>query len=338
MSQKQNEVQLFKADNPNYNAISQANALTISRYDFNRIEKNALYCIIRQVRHDYVEHQADHYDNLHVKLDKSILYDVMDEKHAGEAFESMKKLRHKDIDIHFDNGSWLTVGFINWAEYNAETNEIDVEVSYQIMPYLVNLASRFTTYSLTVAISLKSKWSQRLYEMCCQYRNSGTFEYTFKQMKEYFMVEDMYKQVRDFKLKILDVAQKELKSKFDNGQCDVWFEYMQTGRGTTSKFSFKVHSVDEEKRKVRQKDGQELDRDTAINYIKAIYSLLYKVFKRKGDEVFIKKAIDYLSYHTDQISEAYDKIDRIANDKSYQTLNDRAAVMRYMFRNDFGVK
>ena len=34
MEQEQKEAQLFKADNPNYNAISQANALTISRYDY----------------------------------------------------------------------------------------------------------------------------------------------------------------------------------------------------------------------------------------------------------------------------------------------------------------
>jgi hypothetical protein len=42
----------------------------------------------------------------------------------------------------------------------------EIQVSHKLMPFLVELSSQYTAYSLHVAMSLKSKWSQRMYELC----------------------------------------------------------------------------------------------------------------------------------------------------------------------------
>jgi plasmid replication initiation protein len=38
----------------------------------------------------------------------------------------------------------------------------EIQVSHKLMPFLVELSSQYTAYSLHVAMSLKSKWSQRM--------------------------------------------------------------------------------------------------------------------------------------------------------------------------------
>ena len=97
------------------------------------------------------------------------------------------------------------------------------------MPYLVALAENFTSYDLTVAISLKSAYSQRFYEYCCQFKNrtNKTFFFSVDDLKKMMMLEDKkgYDNSSNFKTKVLDVAQKELKEAYDNGQSALYFDY-----------------------------------------------------------------------------------------------------------------
>jgi hypothetical protein len=58
-----------------------------------------------------------------------------------------------------DRDDWLTCGFINY------THQKNCEIKFHKLPFLVELSSQYTTYSLHVAMSLKGKWSQRMYEL-----------------------------------------------------------------------------------------------------------------------------------------------------------------------------
>jgi hypothetical protein len=49
----------------------------------------------------------------------------------------------------------LEVGFINWSKKIKGVAE--VQISNVLMPFLVELSSQFTTYSLSVAMSQKAK-------------------------------------------------------------------------------------------------------------------------------------------------------------------------------------
>lgn len=182
-------------------ALCQDNVLTESRYNFNRIEKNCLYKIIEQVRNEYVEGSAKEnggIQNMFVTIQQEVLEQITDKTHKKDAHDALIKLRKRDIEIWKEDGSWFNCGFVNWCEYDANTKSYKVEVSYRIMPYLVELARQYTTYSLTVAITLKSVYSQRFYELCCQYRNRiendglAGFHKTQQQLREMFCLEDKY--------------------------------------------------------------------------------------------------------------------------------------------------
>lgn len=91
--------------------FSQSNALTSSRYDFSKIEKNVIYHIIRKVRHDYVEGtmQRDLFDNMYVYISSADLAQITDEQHTKEARAALRSLRHKDIEMENAAGNWLNV-------------------------------------------------------------------------------------------------------------------------------------------------------------------------------------------------------------------------------------
>ena len=311
--------------------IAQANAITESRYDFNRLEKNALYCIIRQVRRDYIETPNEHtsYSNMRVTMNETILSEIADDTHRRDAKAALINLRHRDITIEDEEGNWLNTGFITMAKYEAKKKQFTVEVSSEIMPYLVDLARKYTVYSLTVAISLKSKWAQRFYELCCQYRNHlengiPTFHKSIEQLRKMFMLEDKYPKLPDFKSRVIDKAQKEIKESYDNGGCDLWFEYGQTGKAENATFKFIIHT--KEATQAQQKQFKEL-REMAYENYRTLLSILHK------DAKFCEKCWHHQDMHPEKIEPLYGKLERIL--KNYPKGADRAKVVRYMLAEDF---
>lgn len=311
--------------------ISQANAITESRYDFNRIEKNTLYCIIREVRKNYVEERVEYegYQNMTVFIDEADLVDIAGKKHKEDAKAALVGLRHRDITIDNEDGGWFNCGFINYAHYIPGNNVYEVEVSKKIMPYLVDLASKYTTYSLTVAMTLKSKWAQRFYELCCQYLNHlekgiPAFQKSVSQLRRMFMLEDKYPKLPDLKKFVIDKAQKELKESYDKGNSDLWFEYNQTGKGEEAEFKFIIHTY--EQTQAQKKQFKEL-REMAYH----IYTTLLSIFPK--DTKFCEKCWRHLDFYPDKIEPLYGKLERIL--KNYPKGKDRAKVTRYMLAEDF---
>ena len=306
--------------------LRQANPLTESRYDFSKIEKNAYYCVVRQVRKDYIEDGKKEFDNMVVEIPESCLEEIADKTHKDDAREALINLRKKDINIDKEDGSWFNCGFINWSKYIAKKRVYQLEVSSQLMPYLVELGKQYTEYSLTVAISLKSKWSQRFYELCCQYKGTKTqsFFKTIEQLRTMFCLENAYKQNQDFKRKVIDVAENELKQAFESGQCDLWFESMKVGRGKETKYTFKIHTKDESKK-------PEENAKLMVQKTKLIYRIMLDNFK--NDPKFSKRVFDWVSFHIERVDEMLSKLERIK--KKYP---QQPAVIRFMLEQDFELK
>ena len=311
--------------------ISQSNALTSSRYDFSPTEKNVLYRIIQRVRHDYVDGTMQHdlWDNQIVRINSADLAQIADADHTARARKALRDLRKKDIEIEDEAGNWLNVGFINYAQYNAKGKFYEVEVSKKIMPHLVELAREFTTYSLTVAISLKSKYSQRFYEWAHQYlgRNAKTFFLDIVPLRQMLKLGDGYKQKRDVKRAVIGVAMKELKTAFDENRSDLWMEYYDEGRGDATRFFFKIHTRDEQE----QQEKQRFDdlRKMAIY----IFSANNRIFKK--DPKFRERIIRALDYSPDKIRPVFDRLTRLEKDEKAA---DMAALWRYILKDEWDIK
>lgn len=314
-------------------ALRQANPLTESRYEFSPTEKNAFYMVIKQVRKNYVEREppCTEFENMRVNITTKDLALIADEDHTKRARTALRALRDKAIEFEDADGNWLYCGFINQARWVAKKQVYEVEVSRDLMPYLVQLASRYTEYSLIVAMSLKGKHSQRFYELCSQYKNRGTFGKTVQQLKEMFMLEDKYPLLPLFKQKVINTAQKELKTFYDKGQCDLWFDYSQEGKGDNAYFTFYVHTKEEEKRKADQKGVPAWD--DLFKQKKAIIIMLQSILK--NDKKYIVRVSKQLDLQTEDITKIYNKLLKLTTDFKGAEL---AKLTRWVLSTDYGIK
>ena len=207
--------------------LSQDNALTTARYKFDLIEKRALYSIIRNIRAQYIENEngrRDLFDDLIITIHEEELKKCGDNTKMQNIYDALKRLRNRDIEINNEK-MWLSIGFVNYVKHIKNKSYFEVQVSKEVLPYYVELAQNFTSYSMTVAIALKSTFTQRFYELCCQYQNKGFFFYAVNALREMFMLENKYPRSFDFKEWVLETPAKELKNLYDAGQCDLYFDF-----------------------------------------------------------------------------------------------------------------
>ena len=240
--------------------LYQSNVLTQARYELSVMEKRAVYLIIKEVRRKFVltdEGQRDLFDDLIIYLNRNEL-DESSNKNGDLMYKSLTQLRKRDITIN-DNDFFLNVGFINYSEHKKGEGKIQIQVSNKILPYLVELSKEYTEYSLTVAISLKSQWSQRFYEYCSQFKNTGGFKVSINDLREKLKIENKYEKYASLKKRVIETAQKELKDLYEKGQCDLYFNYSETkmGRSVTD-LTFKI---------ISRTPGEEILSDEDIDYI-----------------------------------------------------------------------
>ena len=311
--------------------IAQANALTQSRYDFNVIEKRCLYQIIREVRRLYIDSntgQRDLFDNMCLTLTPTMLEGLGDKKQ--QVYDSLVRLRKRDVEIDTKE-VWMNTGYITMAKHDKQTDNYIVEVSKEIIPYLVALAGNHTQYDLTVAITLKSVYSQRFYEYCCQYknRNSKKFFLYVENMRKMMMLEKKYPNGSDFKRYVLDVAQRELKDLYDKGQCDLWFSY-EEDKDTKEKkkvimYWFFVHTKEDENRQV--------DYQSVSECLIRISNILNTFFPR--DKKYIKRVIQEVQLRPDIAMELVEKLDKKVFNYDRK---DIPPIIRYALNEDYGIK
>ena len=308
--------------------LRQGNPLTESRYKFSNYEKNAFYVVVKQVRRDYVEREPPRteFENMRVKIPKSALSEIGDEDHTKEARQALRNLRNKTIEFEDEEGNWLYCGFINQAKYIAKEKVYEVEVSRDLMPYLVELSRHYTEYSLLVAISLKSIYSQRYYELCCQYRNMGKFGKTTNQLRTMFMLEDKYPLLPLFKQYVINAAQKELKAAYDENQCDLWFDYVQDGRGEKAHFEFFVHTRENQRKQKEAADEVLKEYRGTITFLRAII---------KKDPKYIERVSKQLELEIEKVPPIYHKLLELQKDFSGASL---AKMARWILKTDYNIK
>lgn len=309
--------------------ICQTNALTNARYNFTAMEKNVLYVITKKIRENYVDGSMpdanSKWHNFYVFLNPSDFSRIADENHTARAREALVKLRSKTIEIEDNEGNWLCIGFINYAKYLPQRKQYVVEISEEIMPHLVELTRCFTAYSLTVVISLKSKYSQRFYELACQYRTAKSFFVHHVELEKMLKMENVYPRISDFKRNVIDVAIHELIVAYENNRSDLWLVYEQEGRGKESRYRFWIHTKEEEKEQENINDIRKLQI--------VIYNHCKEIFLK--DPKFCERIMQDLNLRPEKIQKLHLKLSKMQQDYKGR---DLAKLLRWILREDFGIE
>jgi len=135
----------------------------------------------------------------------------------------------------------IQLAWLSSAEYEKGTGLVELEFSPKLKPYMLGLKERYTSYKIGNVLSLRSKYSLRLYEILKSnlYKKDVIIE--IEELKKVLRAtEKSYSVYRNVKTRIVLQAQKEFKLKTD---INFTFEEIKTGRKVTS-IKFTINSLD----------------------------------------------------------------------------------------------
>jgi hypothetical protein len=246
-----------------HSKVRWSNFLIQSAMHCTLVEKRAVYCIAEKVKELFVEKNLgvpENWKELYVHLNEEDLRNIGGKKNVPRTYEALKQLGKRFIPVKgtSEKGEPLK-GRIHWIDaffYNSVTKTYDVRISPEILPYMINVTEKFTTIDVGTAMALKSKESQKMYELCCQY--SGNYRYrdhdsvkydniykkrvvviSVEKLRQIFCLDEVkdersgrvekeacYKNFYFIRKNILKKAQEELYSLYKYGDSDVWFDFV----------------------------------------------------------------------------------------------------------------
>lgn len=146
-------------------------------------------------------------------------------------------LMSRIVKIHTNNpkNPWKTIQWLQLAEYDGK-GTLKLMLSNQMQPYILDLCSWFTKYPIKYVLSMNSFYSIRIYELLRMRNNINrnykeqdisNIELKLDLLKQILDCENKFKQIGQFKIKVLEVAVKEINQYTD---MQVSYEYIKESR------------------------------------------------------------------------------------------------------------
>lgn len=288
----------------------QPNIITKARYEYSLWEKRIIYQVLRQLNSSFSK-GVDEVDLFNNRVIRMPLKDIIvgGKENLRHAKKAVTSLRMKSFEIITNEGTpqecWEESGFI----YRSKITDgiVEVVISELLMPHLIDLTKRYTLYSPFTAMILRSTYSQRFYEFCCRFRNSGHWHVSIDELRDMLKTEEKYGTYGELKKNVIDKAQAELKELYDKNESDVCFVYdeLKTKRAI-SHLHFRI--LAKEKNKGAQESTLE-----EINTINVYIKLLWPGDKNEARRINIfnklsaAKAFKEFKDKADDISKRYPK-------------------------------
>ncbi|MCD8435863.1 replication initiation protein [Tenacibaculum dicentrarchi] len=149
---------------------------------------------------------------------------------------AIKNLRKTDVDIITPNGTEIYTGLVEWAALVPLSETFQVKLSLTAYQFLCDISKGYSLKSFKTAISLRSLYSSKIYELLCKWRNKNQFQVDIEELRFITNTENKYTATKDFKKRVLDAAKKELDA---SEISDLSFSYEDIKVGRSIK-SFKI--------------------------------------------------------------------------------------------------
>ncbi|OLR25457.1 replication initiation protein [Bacillus cereus] len=136
-----------------------------------------------------------------------------------------KDLLSKVIEIRTKEGL-MQLSWVSSVIYNKNRGTIDIRFDPLLKPFLLELSSQFTSYRLGNVMKLKSTYSIRIYELLKQYEDLKERIIYLEDLRYYLDALNIYPKYANFKQRVLNASQQELKRK-----TDIFFEFEEIKSG-----------------------------------------------------------------------------------------------------------
>ena len=163
------------------------------------------------------------------------------------AREATEKLMNRYIRFHhFENGKTVEtrMQWVGQADYKENEGSITLHFWYKLAPMLFALEQQFTSYKLSRAGALQSKYSWRLFELIMQFKTTGYLIISLDKFNLSMETPKSYLQdLGLIRTKVLEKAVNEIRKK--DGLKVTW-KTIKTGRKVTAlEFKFPVEQQHE---------------------------------------------------------------------------------------------
>ncbi len=239
-----------------------SNTLINSPISCSLLERRVMYFITSVIKHKFTEEKLaipENWKELYFSMTDKDLGLIGGSKNINYTYEVLTDLGKKFFPITLRKADGkLIFGRVHWVDtffYDEEKDIYYIRISPEIMPYVINLTKSFTSLDLGTAMQLRSKYTQKLYEICCQF--SGNYRYTdgreemigrkfkkrvvpigidvFRMLFSLNEIKDSktgkvlqkssYDSYKDIRSNILKIAQDELYELYMLHISNVWFDY-----------------------------------------------------------------------------------------------------------------
>ncbi|MEM6734654.1 MAG: replication initiation protein [Bacteroidota bacterium] len=221
--------------------LFQHNAITEAKYDLSASQKNIIYLMMSQLR------KQDTAETMYYVSVKELQRRTGAELKYSQIKQSVDDLVGATIELVSENGNPFTTTFFSSAEYLIGEGMIELGMDGKLRPYYFNLKRRFTAFQLNAAMSVKGKYTKRIYEMLSQYKDQEKVVKEIDELKRSMGIidkksgKDSYPRWALFEERVIKKAQKELKE-----HTDLVFTYSVKRRGrkiTTITFNITYREV-----------------------------------------------------------------------------------------------
>lgn len=322
----------------NNKILMKNNYLIKAKYDLTLIQSRVFIVMLYKL-------QKDNNGEMTCTLTRNELKQIINKKSCHsvkgmtEVLDGLRKqtIYFKEIKPNSKHSIWGKYNLINGFEYDDEYDSFKINCSARVYELLTNyLEIGYTPINLTIFLSLKSSYAQRMYDLLRLWSNTKRkITYSVKELKELLMVQNKYKNFTDFQRNVIAPAVKNLN---DTGMFEITYTTKKTGR-SVSDIIFDVKDLD--KRKYFEKKENIISEIIPIEQLDEIKNNTNEVLDRfltKGTRLLFDK--DFKEYEPNLNDEFFtnalydavsiiidkDKVDVIGN-RSYnyfkKTLKDK---------------
>lgn len=216
-------------------------------------------------------------------------------------YASIKKIvvdfRNKSMTItDLEERTHTYVGWLDHGKYHEKEGIIEIQFHRFLIPFLLDLKSNFTAIPLSQTLGLSSIYAIRMYELLKQYESIGERKISLVELREFLgMFNEKLKRYADFKIKVLEIAQRELLEKTD---IRFEFEETKTVRRVTG-LLFRIYpnrkkSLEREKLRLLKQESQKgiRNRLLELGFAKATVAKFLSSFPENEIEMALKVVLN----------------------------------------------
>ncbi|RNE88345.1 replication initiation protein [Marichromatium sp. AB32] len=218
---------------PQSPAVYKSNALIEASYRLTPAEQRIILACIAQVRRDAPITDDKMYSVSAAQI--AALTGTASNATYEELEKAALRLKRREVWIkEHPNGrgprKTLITGWVQSVAYVESEGRIELRFTKDMLPYLSQLTEQFTRYALSDVAKMTSAHAIRLYELLCQWRDSGERVVALDWLRQALQLEERYGNIRDLKRRVVEPAVEQI-----NEHSPLWVKWDQrkTGRRVT---------------------------------------------------------------------------------------------------------